>query len=128
MKEMEEDKRKCPNHDSSESCAKMLLPINDALELLSGKWKLQILLSLTFDKKRFKQIQREVVGVTPKMLSKELKELEQNDMVERKVYDTQPVSVEYQITAYGKTVLPLLHELHKWGTKHRKKIHAKASK
>jgi DNA-binding HxlR family transcriptional regulator len=116
------DKRKCPEHLSMEACSKILLPVKDALDLLSGKWKLPIIISLSFGKKRFKQIQREVGGITPKMLSKELKELEMNQLAERHVYDTVPVSVEYELTPYGKTLNPLIEELHEWGTKHRKKI------
>lgn len=109
-------------------CRKRLLPVKDALEVLSGKWKLQIILSLTFGKKRFKQIQREIPGLTPKMLSKELKALETNELVERHVYDTLPVTVEYELTSHGKTIRPLIEELHNWGTKHRKKIISKSRK
>lgn len=116
------DKRKCPEHLSSEICQKALLPVNDALDVLNGKWKIRIILSLTFGKKRFKQVQREIPGITPKMLSKELKELEMNQLVDRNVYDTVPVSVEYELTSYGKTLQPLIDELHQWGSKHRKRI------
>lgn len=122
MDDSEHDKRKCPTHLSSAECSKMLLPVKDALDILSGKWKLQIILSLTFGRKRFKQIQREIPGLTPKMLSKELKELEINGLAARHVYDTVPVTVEYELTAYGKTLKPLIGELHKWGTKHRKRV------
>jgi DNA-binding HxlR family transcriptional regulator len=122
METEEYDKRKCPSHLSTGECTKMLLPVKDALDILSGKWKLQIILSLTFGKKRFKQIQREIPGLTPKMLSKELKELEINGLAERKVYDTLPVTIEYALTPYGRTLKPLIGELHKWGSKHRKKI------
>ncbi len=116
------DKRKCPSSLSKPECTRMLLPVQDALDLLSGKWKLQIILSLTFGKKRFKQMQREIPGLSPKMLSKELKELEVNQLLERRVYDSLPVTVEYELTAYGKTLKPLIGELHKWGAKHRKRI------
>ncbi len=122
MEAEEHDKRKCPSHISTTECTKMILPVKDALDILSGKWKLQIILSLSFGKKRFKQIQREIPGLTPKMLSKELKELEINGLASRQVYDTLPVSVEYELTSYGKTLKPLIGELHKWGTKHRKRI------
>lgn len=116
------DKRKCPEHLSTEECSRKLLPVKDALDILNGKWKLPIILSLTFGKKRFKQIQRELPGITPKMLSKELKELEINELAERHVYDTVPVSVEYELTSYGRTLKPLIRELHEWGLKHRKRI------
>jgi DNA-binding HxlR family transcriptional regulator len=116
------DKRKCPSHVSATECSRMLLPVKDALDILSGKWKLPIIISLSFGKKRFKQMQREIPGITPKMLSKELKELEINELAERKVYDTVPVTVEYELTPYGKTLKPLIGELHQWGSKHRKRI------
>ncbi len=125
MEEVDQDKRKCPAHMAGEQCTKALLPVKDALDVLSGKWKLQIILSLTFGKKRFKQIQREIAGLTPKMLSKELKDLEMNDLAIRKVYDTTPVIVEYELSPYGKTLKPLIGELHKWGAKHRKRIIAR---
>ena len=116
------DKRKCPLHHSAEECSKRLLPVKDALDILSGKWKLPIIISLSFGKKRFKQMQREIPGITPKMLSKELKDLEINELVERKVYDTSPVMVEYELSNYGRTLKPLINELHNWGAKHRKRI------
>jgi len=122
------DKRRCPEHASKESCAKAMLPVKDALDVLSGKWKLPILISLSFGRKRFKQVQREIDGITPKMLSKELKELEINELVDRHVYDTLPITVEYEMTAYGNTLKPLIDELHKWGTRHRKRIIARNSK
>jgi DNA-binding HxlR family transcriptional regulator len=122
MEPIEYDKRKCPEHVSTIECTRRLLPVKDALDVLSGKWKLQIILSLSFGKKRFKQIQREIPGLTPKMLSKELKELEINELATRHVYDTLPVTVEYEITPYGRTLNPLIQELHSWGTRHRKRI------
>jgi DNA-binding HxlR family transcriptional regulator len=128
MDAVEHDKRKCPAHLSSAECTKRLLAVKDALDVLSGKWKLQIILSLSFGKKRFKQIQREIPGLTPKVLSKELKDLEMNELVDRHVYDTVPVSVEYELTSYGATIRPLIAELHKWGTKHRKRIISRNSK
>lgn len=128
MKAIEHDRRTCPSHFSEVECTKMLLPVKDALDVLNGKWKLQILLSLSFGKKRFKQIQREIPGLTPKVLSKELKDLEMNELIVRHVYDTLPVSVEYEMTAYGATLRPLIDELHKWGTNHRKKIIARNRK
>ena len=128
METAEHDKRKCPQHLSGEQCTKMLLPVKDALDVLSGKWKLQIIFSLSFGKKRFKQVQREIAGLTPKMLSKELKDLEMNELIVRHVYDTLPVTVEYELTPYGATIKPLIGELHKWGSKHRKRIIARNTK
>lgn len=120
--EAEVDKRKCPDHHSASECRKALMPVKDALELLSGKWKLQVIMALTFGRKRFKQLQREIPGITSKVLSHELKDLEQNELVARTVYDTAPITVEYELTVYGRTLKPLIQELHKWGSQHRKKI------
>lgn len=112
----------CSEAPDGNACMLKLLPVKDALDILSGKWKIQIILSLSFGTKRFNQIQREIPGLTPKMLSKELKELEINELVVRTVYDTLPVTVEYELTAYGQTLKPLIGELYKWGTKHRRRI------
>ena len=122
MEKTDSDKRSCPSHFAKEECTKTLLPVKDALEVLSGKWKLQIILSLTFGNKRFKQILREIPGLTPKMLSKELKDLELNELVERHVYDSLPVMIEYELTSYGRSLKPVIEELHKWGSRHRKRI------
>ncbi len=107
---------------SSGKYEQMLLPLRDALDILSGKWKLQIIFSLKTGRKRFKEIQRTIPGITAKMLSKELKELEINDLAQRYVYDTMPVTVEYELTEYGQSLKPVIRELYKWGAAHRKKI------
>lgn len=104
------------------ACAKQLMEINDALDILRGKWKIRIIGSLTFGKKRFKEVQREVEGITAKMLSKELKELEMNELVVRTVHATTPVSVDYELTEYGKTLDTVIEGLRDWGAKHRKRI------
>jgi len=108
-----EIKKKTFNGSSVEhsECKKNLLPVRDALDILSGKWKLPIIIALTFGNKRFKEMQREIEGITPKMLSKELKELEVNQLVKRTVYDTLPVTVEYSLTAYGKSLHKVIEEL-----------------
>jgi DNA-binding HxlR family transcriptional regulator len=67
-------------------------------------------------------MQREVQGITAKMLSKELKELEVNELVLRTVRNTTPVTVEYELTEYGKTLDNVIEELRDWGTKHRRRI------
>ena len=103
-------------------CKKNLLPVKDALDILSGKWKLPIIVALTFEKKRFKEMQREIEGITPRMLSKELKELEVNQLVKRTVFDTLPVTVEYSLTTYGKTLHKVIVELRSWGIQHRKRL------
>jgi DNA-binding HxlR family transcriptional regulator len=105
-----------------ESCTKALIPVRDALDILSGKWKLPILISLLFGNKRFSQMAKQIDGITDKMLSKELRELEMNELVKRTVYDTVPVVVEYSMTPYGKTLEKVIEELQAWGSLHRKRI------
>lgn len=115
-----------PPKDTTEllqgECTKMIIPVRDALEILSGKWKLPIIISLSFGTKRFRQMAKEINGITDKMLSKELKELEVNQLVKRTVYDSFPPAVEYSITPHGKSLEKVVNELRNWGMEHRKKI------
>lgn len=103
-------------------CMGQILPIQDALYVLSGKWKLPILISLSFGTKRFGAIKKDIPKITDRMLSKELKEMEINQLVVRKMYDTFPVTVEYSLTEHAETLRNAINELSKWGKTHRKKI------
>jgi DNA-binding HxlR family transcriptional regulator len=105
-----------------EVCEKRCLPIRDTLDLVGGKWKLPITHALAPGPLRFKELQREIGGITARMLSKELKELEMNDLVKREVYATAPVTVEYSLTEYGKSLKPVVLALYKWGEQHRERI------
>ncbi|MBO3698085.1 helix-turn-helix transcriptional regulator [Fabibacter sp. E12] len=100
-----------------------MIPIRDAIEVFSGKWKIPIITALTFyETCRFKELENIIEGITPKMLSKELKFLEENLMISRKVGDARPVSVTYSITEYGRTSKSVMTELYRWGVEHRKKV------
>jgi DNA-binding HxlR family transcriptional regulator len=99
-----------------------MLSISDALEALEGRWKLLILFALSPAPKRFTQLAKEVSGITDKTLSKELKSLEANKLIKRAVFDTFPPTVEYSITAHGKSLEKVMDELHYWGLAHRKTI------
>lgn len=106
-------------------CSQHLLAMRDTLETLGGKWKLQILHYLAeneADKNTFKKIERGIGGISAKMLSKELKELEQNQLVSRKVVPGKPITVEYAITDYGKTTGDITQKLVEWGVSHRKRL------
>ena len=105
-----------------EGCPGNVLAIKDALEALEGRWKLLIMLSLSTGNKRFKQLSKDVGGITDKMLSKELKVLEANKLVSRSVYDTFPPTVEYAITEHGKSAEKILDVLYQWGLQHRKEV------
>ena len=100
-----------------------MLPIRDALEVFAGKWKIPIITALNFyETCGFKELERIVEGLTPKMLSKELKFLEENMLITRQVKNTSPVTVEYCITEYGKTCRSVMSELYRWGLEHRRKV------
>lgn len=107
------------------SCSENLLALRDTIETLGGKWKLQILHYLVVNEKEkntFKKIERGLPGISAKMLSKVLKELEQNQLVTREVIIGKPTTVEYTITEYGKTSKEITDTLVDWGKKHRKRI------
>jgi DNA-binding HxlR family transcriptional regulator len=99
-----------------------MLSIKDALEAVEGKWKLLVLFALSAGPKRFKQLAKEVSGITDKTLSKELKNLEANELIRREVHDTFPPTVEYSITEHGLSLEKVIEELHLWGLSHRKKV------
>jgi DNA-binding HxlR family transcriptional regulator len=107
----------------AKSCPiQFVLAVNDTLNVLNGKWKLPIIGTLLFDKKRFTEIQRNIPKITPRMLSKELKDLEMNGMVKRTVYDTLPVTVEYELTPSAKSLGDVLDTMVAWGLKHREAV------
>src|SRR5687768_15363601 len=107
---------------SKETCTRHMTAVKDALYAVNGKWKLPIILALSGGPLRFKELQRAVEGITSKILSKELKELELNEFVSRKVYPTSPVTVEYKLTRYSDTLENVLLALGEWGMKHRERI------
>ncbi|MTH15815.1 helix-turn-helix domain-containing protein [Flavobacterium sp. LC2016-01] len=104
-------------------CNKHVRAVNDAMYVLSGKWKITILTSLCFnDSRRFTDLLNDVQGISNKMLSKELKELEINKLVIRTVLNTQPISVKYHLTDHGKKLTSVIRNLSDWGILHRKEI------
>jgi DNA-binding HxlR family transcriptional regulator len=99
------------------------LAMRDMMEFLGGKWKLQILGTLRFHGKlRFMDLLREVDGIAAKMLSKELRDLEMNQMITRTVVNSKPITVEYEITEYAKSLDEVILAMVNWGTQHRKRI------
>lgn len=90
------------------------------LSVIGGKWKPLIMFLLFDETLRFSQLQRNIVGITQKMLTEQLRELERDGLISRKVYPQVPPKVEYSITSYGRTLLPVLDTMHKWGKEHRK--------
>ncbi len=102
---------------------KEMMAVQDSMDVLSGKWKIAIISSICYyNKRRFSDILNDVVGISNKMLSKELKELEINKLINRSVLETQPITVQYTLTDHGKTLQTIINNLTAWGIEHRKKI------
>ncbi|UII25456.1 helix-turn-helix transcriptional regulator [Fulvivirga maritima] len=96
--------------------------VHDAMDILNGKWKISVISSICYhSSRRFSEILNDVKGISNKMLSKELKELEKNELVTRTVLDTQPITVEYKLTDYGQSLRTIIDHLSDWGMAHRKK-------
>lgn len=93
--------------------------------MINGKWKLPILIAIKRRSTRFREIQRYVPPVTSRVLSSELKLLEQNKLIMRKVYDDTPVLVEYTLTTYSETLFPIIELMVYWDKDHRKVIAGK---
>lgn len=103
-----------------------IMAVHDTMYVLNGKWKISIISSICYyNQRRFSDILNDVSGISNKMLSKELKELEINQLIKRKVLDTHPVTVQYQLTEYGRTLQSIIDSLSEWGIEHRRVISGK---
>lgn len=104
------------------ACANVHSAIQDTLYVVNGKWKLVILsILVNSGTKRFGELSRES-GISPRILSKELHELELNQLVNRAVCNTKPVTVEYTSTEYAGTLKEVIDAMIRWGENHRRKI------
>ncbi|MDP4096249.1 winged helix-turn-helix transcriptional regulator [Paenibacillus sp. P96] len=92
------------------------------LKVIGGKWKPVILCHLTDGAKRFGELRRDMPGITQKMLTQQLRELEDDGIIHREVYSQVPPKVEYSFTPYGLTVRQLLDEMADWGTQHQQHL------
>lgn len=96
-------------------------PFGYTLSLISGKWKMVILYLLDEHKIiRYNELQRKIGSITYKMLSSQLKELEESNLINRKAYPTIPPKVEYSLTKRGESLIPILDAMCEWGTKESK--------
>lgn len=94
------------------------ISVEATLEVIGGKWKCVILCHLTHGKKRTSDLKRLMPGITQKMLTQQLRELEQDGIVDRIVYNQVPPKVEYQLSEYGETLGSILTALCNWGEQH----------
>lgn len=103
-------------------CRTKIRAIYDTMDILCGKWKVPIIACLCETPMRFSELLKEVEGISGKMLSRELKDLELNKLVVRSVQDTQPITVLYSITPYGRTLQDLTEIIADWGIEHRRHL------
>ncbi|MCU7550105.1 winged helix-turn-helix transcriptional regulator [Chitinophagaceae bacterium LB-8] len=105
-----------------QQCKARLNAVADALYAIGGKWKLRIIVALMDGNRRFNELQRLIEGISAKVLSNELKELELNGFIKRNVFTSTPVVVEYELSEYAETLNGVLQALSEWGTMHREKV------
>ena len=113
----------CKIEEFQQEQKKRMRAVQDSMDVLNGKWKIAIISSICcYGKRRFSDILNDIEGISNRMLSKELKELEINQLVKRTVLDTRPITVQYELTEHGNTLQTLISNLMDWGIKHRTKI------
>jgi DNA-binding HxlR family transcriptional regulator len=102
-----------------------ICPVDTALGVISGKWKPRILWKLYFGKvMRYSEIRRAMPSITEKMLAQQLRELEQDQLIRRKIYPVMPPKVEYSFTEFGTSLWPVIQALEKWGRENETRIRA----
>ncbi len=92
--------------------------VETTLKVIGGRWKVLILRELLVGIQRFNQLHRSISGITQKMLTQQLRELEEDGIVHRQVYAQVPPKVEYSLTPLGESLNPVLEAMHEWGLKH----------
>jgi DNA-binding HxlR family transcriptional regulator len=107
---------------------KYYCPVEAAIEVIGGKWKLMILWRLNQKTHRFADLRREIPGISEKMLIQHLRQLEADGIVERKVFATVPPKVEYSLTEHGKSLRQALNAISDWGKVHIEKTGADCEK
>ena len=100
--------------DTHESCC----AVSTTLEIIGGKWKVLILYHLQNETRRFNELQRLMPDITQRMLTLQLRELEADGIVHREVYAQVPPKVEYSLTPFGLTLMPVIHTMHQWGVQY----------
>lgn len=108
-------------------CTTMLAAVSDALYAIGGKWKLMIIIAMARGNNRFSELQRQVTGISARVLSSELKELELNGFIIKKVSVRYPVLIEYELLPYSHTLEELVGAMTRWGIQHRQKIRSDRS-
>ncbi len=97
---------------------KLTCAVETTLKIIGGRWKVLILRELLVGIQRFNQLHRSLPGITQKMLTQQLRELEEDGIIHRQVYPQVPPKVEYSLTPLGESLNPVLEAMHEWGLKH----------
>lgn len=93
-------------------------PVTATMQVIAGKWKIIIIWAISGGYNRFGMLQRAVPDITKKMLTQQLRELEEDGIISRHVFPVIPPHVEYKITPLGKTLQPIIFAMGEWGNKH----------
>lgn len=109
-------------NDVTKNKREEVIAVADTLYVLSGKWKLPIIKAICHGQKRFKEISENVPGITARMLSRELKDMEMNKLISRTVNQQSRLTIEYTFTDYAKSLGPVISEMIHWGKQHRKEV------
>ncbi len=107
---MNEKKSKKSAAKSADKCT-----LQEILDIIGGKWAMSIIYALFPGKKRFSELERMIPNINTRMLVKELKNMEQNQIVTREVFATVPTTVEYTLTEKGRKLEPIINQLYEWG-------------
>ena len=99
-------------------------PVQSSLKLIGGKWKISLLYNLRHGPMRFGELKRSLSNITQQMLTKQLRELESDHLINREVFDVIPPKVEYSLSAFGKSIIPVLDSLCKWSSAHEELLDA----
>lgn len=127
-KEVEKEGCTLTEQGQTGSPKKYRVGVEVALEVMGGKWKPLIIYHLMTGRKRTSELRRLIPDITQKMLTTQLRGLEKDEIVQRKVYSEVPPKVEYELTDYGWGLKPALDHLCYWGEEHLEKVHGDKSK
>jgi len=108
-------------------CKTEVVPIMDAMYVISGKWRIPITIALMEGNRRFSEIMKEVPKIASKVLAQQLKEMELNGFVEKKIYNETTTRIEYELTEYSWSIKPIILTLRDFGIMHREKLRQKKS-
>ncbi|GAB1544086.1 transcriptional activator HxlR [Scytonema sp. NUACC21] len=109
----------------AETHSRLTCEVETTLKVIGGRWKVLIIRELMLGVKRFGELQRSLDGITQKMLTQQLREMEEDGIIHRKVYPQIPPKVEYSLTPLGESLQPILYAMHEWGLKHLSQLNQK---